>query len=182
MPPGVRKLLVPATALIALIACTGSGGGIGVSSGFNVVTIPASDRHPVPSFSGLTLKGGAPISSSVLSGKVGVVNFWGTWCGPCRREQPLLQALSKTYASKGVQFLGINARRDQKAAALAYLDEFKVTYPSVYNSDSSIAYQFKVRFMPATFVTDKQGKIAAEVIGALPSEAELRALIDSVLR
>jgi thiol-disulfide isomerase/thioredoxin len=165
---------------LVLIACTGSGGGLGVTSGFNTISIDAADRHAVPAFSGEELKGGAPISSSELAGKVGVVNFWGTWCGPCRREQPMLQALSKDYGST-VQFLGINARRDQKAAALAYLDEFNVTYPSIYNPDSSIAYQFKVRFMPATFVIDKQGRIAAEVIGALRSEADLRALIDSEL-
>jgi thiol-disulfide isomerase/thioredoxin len=181
MPVAVlKKVLIPALALVGLVGCSGSGGGIGVAAGFNAVTIPVADRHPAPKFDGETLKG-EPISSALLAGKVGVVNFWGTWCGPCRREQPALQALSKEYATKGVQFLGINARRDQKAAALAYIDEFHVTYPSVLNPDSSIAFQFKVRFMPATFVIDRQGKIAAQVIGALRGESDLRALIESVL-
>ena len=89
--------------------------------------------------------------------------------------------MSKEYASRPVQFLGINTRRDQKAAALAFLDEFHVTYPSVFNPDSSIAFDFRVRFMPATFVIDRQGKIAAEFIGAIASASELRAIIDSEL-
>jgi len=126
------------------------------------------------------LRGDLPISSAILSGKVGVVNFWGSWCGPCRREQGPLETLSEAYGAR-VQFVGVNARRDQKAAALAYLDEFKVTYPSVFNPDSSIAYAFRVRFMPATFVIDKQGRIAAEFIGAIANVSELRRLIDAEL-
>ena len=109
------------------------------------------------------------------------MNFWGSWCGPCLREQPALEAVAKEYASKPVQFLGINTRRDQRSAALAFVDQFHVTYPSVFNPDSSIAYDFRVRFMPATFVVDRQGRIAAEFIGAIASLIELRALIDSEL-
>jgi len=179
----------PASALLAslalagvLVACAGAGGnpGIGIASGFDAITFPAGHRKPVPNFSGTTLRGDQPISVTILSGKVGVVNFWGSWCGPCRREQGPLEMLSKQYGAR-VQFVGINARRDQKAAALAYLDEFDVTYPSVYNPDSSIAYAFRVRFMPATFVIDRQGKIAAEFIGAIADVNQLRALIDAEL-
>jgi thiol-disulfide isomerase/thioredoxin len=179
----VLRPLASALALAgALVACTGGGNpGIGIASGFDAITIPAAQRKPVPTFAGTTLRGDQPISAGILSGKVGVVNFWGSWCGPCRREQGPLETLSEEYAARGVQFVGVNARRDQKAAALAYLDEFKVTYPSVYNPDSSIAYAFRVRFMPATFVIDKQGRIAAEFIGAIANVAELRRLIDAEL-
>jgi len=162
-------------------ACTAGGsGGIGVTTGFDVVTFPVAKRKPAPAFSGPTLQDGKPISSAVLAGKVGVVNFWGSWCGPCRREQGPLETMSRQYGDR-VQFLGINARRDQKTAALAYLREFDVKYPSVYNPDSSIAFDFRVRFMPATFVIDRQGRIAAEFIGAIVNAAELRAVVDSEL-
>jgi thiol-disulfide isomerase/thioredoxin len=165
-----------------LAACSGGGGnpGIGIATGLNAIPFAPGHRNPVPSFSGTTLRGDQPISAAILSGKVGVVNFWGSWCGPCRREQGPLETLSKQYGAR-VQFVGVNARRDQKAAALAYLDEFKVTYPSVYNPDSSIAYAFRVRFMPATFVIDRQGKIAAEFIGAIADANQLRVLIDAEL-
>jgi thiol-disulfide isomerase/thioredoxin len=175
----------PALAIVLaglLVACTGTtGGGIGVASGFDVVTVKPTDRKAAPTFSGVTLAGAQPISSSIMAGKVGVVNFWGSWCGPCLHEQPSLEALSKEYTSKPVQFVGINTRRDQKAQALAFVEQFHVTYPSVFNPDSSIAFSFRVRFMPATFVIDRQGRIAAEFIGAIASISELRALIDSEL-
>ena len=183
----VRAAIRPlASALVlasVLVACTGASGsgGIGVASGFDVVTFTAAHRKAAPTFSGMTLRSDQPVSSAILSGKVGVVNFWGSWCGPCLREQPALEAVAKEYASKPVQFLGINTRRDQRSAALAFVDQFHVTYPSVFNPDSSIAYDFRVRFMPATFVVDRQGRIAAEFIGAIASLIELRALIDSEL-
>jgi len=169
--------------VVFLVGCTGpaGSGAIGVASGFDVINIPPAKRKPAPSFDATSLRGNQPISSAILAGKVGVVNFWGSWCGPCLREQPSLEALSKEYASRPVQFVGINTRRDQKAAALAFLDQFHVTYPSVFNPDSSIAYDFRVRFMPATFVIDRQGRIAAEFIGAIASQSVLRAIVDSEL-
>jgi thiol-disulfide isomerase/thioredoxin len=174
-----RRLVASALLLIALISGCNStgGGGIGVARGFNAVSFPSGQRKAAPSFGGATLRSGS-FSSVSLRETVAVVNFWGTWCGPCRREQPFLQKLFRELAGRGVAFVGVNARRDQRAAALAYLDEFHVTYPSVYNPDSSIAFRFRVRFMPATFVIDRQGRIAAEVIGALESEKQLRDLID----
>jgi thiol-disulfide isomerase/thioredoxin len=177
----IRPLAVALALAGLLVACSGSSGGIGVTTGFDVVTYKAADRKPAPTFSGVTLRGEQPISSSIFTGKVGVVNFWGSWCGPCLREQPGLEALAKEYATKTVQFVGVNTRRDQRAAALAFADQFGVTYPSVFNPDSSIAFSFRVRFMPATFVIDREGKIAAEFIGAIASMSELRAAIDSEL-
>lgn len=180
-----RVVIGPLATVLALAgllaACSGSSGGIGVTTGSDVVPYTVADRKPAPTFSGVTLRGDRPISSSIFSGKVGVVNFWGSWCGPCLREQPGLEALSKEYASKPVQFVGVNTRRDQRAQALAFADQFNVTYPSVFNPDSSIAFSFRVRFMPATFVIDRQGRIAAEFIGAIASMSVLRATIDSEL-
>jgi thiol-disulfide isomerase/thioredoxin len=177
--PVPLRLIAGLAVLTLAGACAGSSGQIGVATGFNAIVVPQAQRKPVPSFNGATLRPGE-FSSSTLRGRVAVVNFWGTWCGPCRREQPFLEKLSKEYAARGVTFVGINARRDQRAAALAYLDEFKVTYPSIFNPDSSIAFRFRVRFMPATFVIDREGRIAAEVIGAIRSEADLRNLLTGV--
>src|SRR5437667_8775318 len=103
----VLRPLASALALAgALVACSGGGSnpGIGIASGFDAITIPVAQRRPAPTFTGTTLRGDQPISSSILSGKVGVVNFWGSWCGPCRREQGPLETLSKAYAARGVQF------------------------------------------------------------------------------
>ncbi len=171
---------IAASASLLLGACSRANGGFLITTDVNVVRFAPGERHASPQFSGPALKSEGQISNEVLRGKIGVINFWGSWCGPCRREQPLLEQLSKDYANRGVQFLGIN-ERDQKAAALAYLDEFKVTYPSIYNPDSSIAYPFKVRYMPHTYVIDRNGKIAAEIIGALFKESDLKDVLDREL-
>ncbi len=161
---------IAASALILLGACSRANGGFLITTDVNVVRFEPGERHASPQFSGPALKSEGQISNELLRGKIGVINFWGSWCGPCRREQPLLEQLSKDFNE-----------RDQKAAALAYLDEFKVTYPSIYNPDSSIAYPFKVRYMPHTYVIDRNGKIAAEIIGALFKESDLKDVLDREL-
>lgn len=117
----------------------------------------------------------------MVRGTVGVVNFWGSWCGPCREEQRGLEALWQEYRGRGVQFIGMN-ERDQKAAALAYLDEFGVSYPSLWDPDAAQSYRFKVRYMPATYVIDRSGRIAATIVGAIEDPGDLRALLDAELR
>ncbi|HEX9711455.1 MAG TPA: TlpA disulfide reductase family protein [Actinomycetota bacterium] len=177
----LRALAV--TLLVAgLAACTaGEAGGIGTATSFNVANFPPAEREPAPSISGERLDQAGTITDALIQGKVGVVNFWGSWCGPCRKEQPLLEALWREYAPRGVAFVGINTRRDNRAAAVAFLEEFQVSYPSVYDPPSSIASDFGVRAMPSTFVIDREGRIAAHIIGALRNEADLRLILDAEL-
>lgn len=179
-----QRSAVPAAFLFVLTACLGGGrdAGIGVAAGFNVVRVPAAEREAGPSFSGRTLAEGEgePVSEAALDGRVSVVNFWGSWCGPCRREQPVFNALWKRYEPRGVVFMGVNVR-DAKANALAYRDEFGVPYPSVFDPDASVTFPFRVRVMPSTFVLDSQGRIAARIVGALRDESDLTGVLDAEL-
>jgi thiol-disulfide isomerase/thioredoxin len=163
-------------------ACTGSaeGAGIGVATDFNIRRIPEAERVQAPPIDGEMLAG-ETVAAADLAGSLVVINFWGSWCGPCRREQPLLEAGWQRLGPE-VRFVGVNTRRDQRAAALAFLEEFSVTYPSIYDPSSELANEFGVRFMPATFVLDRQGRIAAEVIGALRTEAELVDVLEDLAR
>lgn len=165
--------------VVVIGACAKAGttiAGISVATGTNISRIAAEERRTAPAIQGETLDG-ATLDATYLAGKVAVVNFWGSWCGPCRLEEPILEEAWGTLKDEGVVFLGVNTRRDQRAAAIAFQEEFGVTYPSLYDPDSTTAYAFGVRVMPATFILDADGKIAAQVVGAVRSAAELEGLV-----
>jgi len=162
---GVRSALALALALL-LAACSRADaeGPTGVTE--------VSGR--APELSGATL-GGATIGPSDYTGRVLVVNFWATWCGPCRREQPALSKVEAAQPEDGAVFVGVNFR-DDPAAARAYLEEFGVAYESLEDPSGSIAYRFGVPYLPATIVVDRDGDLRFRVVGAI-DEDTLTALI-----
>ncbi|MEV5456386.1 TlpA disulfide reductase family protein [Streptomyces sp. NPDC052535] len=117
---------------------------------------------------GTTLDG-KPADIADMRGHVVVINIWGSWCGPCRKEAPELKRLSEQTVPLGVQFLGIDIR-DTKTAAKAFERNFGITYPSLYDPDSRTLIGFKslaARAVPTTYVLDKKGRVAAVSIGPL---------------
>ena len=132
---------------------------------------------PMPTISAPTLDGGR-VTSDTYRGEVVVVNFWASWCGPCRREQPGLERLWGEYEPRGVQFVGVNFR-DDPAAARTYLEEFGVTYPSVPD-DGVIAHRFGVPYLPATILVDGSGGMRYRLLGA-QDEAVVRGYLEELL-
>jgi len=153
---GVRRLAL-ALAALALASCSSADpeGPTGVTE--------VSGR--APELSGSTL-GGATIGPSDYEGRVVVVNFWATWCGPCRREQPALSKVQAAQPPDGAVFVGVNFR-DDPAAARAYLEEFDVAYESLEDPSGSIAFRFGVPYLPATIVVDPDGDLRFRVVGAV---------------
>ncbi|HET6770038.1 MAG TPA: TlpA disulfide reductase family protein [Actinomycetota bacterium] len=133
---------------------------------------------PMPSIDRRALKG-SRVSPDHFRGRVALVNFWASWCGPCRREQPGLERLSKELEGQGVRFVGINFQ-DDRAAALAYLDEFEVSYPSVADREGILAYRFGVPYLPATVLVDAQGEMRYRLVGA-QTETTLRRYLTQLL-
>ena len=131
--------------------------------------------EPMPALEGEWLNG--ELEPADYRGKVVLVNFWGTWCGPCRREQPILQKLSGDYAGE-VQFIGVDFMDDQ-AAAREFIREFGVTYPSVVD-DGPLAHEFGVPYAPATFLVDRAGQMRYKLLGA-QEEQGLRGYLDELL-
>lgn len=176
-------LVLAALLSLGAAACGGTelgaeaaGRQIRTEFGYRVHAIPPGDRDLRPTFSGTTFDGGT-FSSADTRGSVAVVNFWASWCGPCRAEQRQLEGLWNRFKDRDVVFLGVNTR-DTKVDAQAFLDDFGVTYPSVFNRDASIAYAFRVAFMPSTFLLDRRGRVAAIVLGATRTDAQLAAIIE----
>ncbi len=154
----VRRLLP--FLLVVLAAC--SSGAVDGQAGVSEIS------GPMPPLAGTTLQGPA-LSEADYGGRVVVVNFWATWCGPCRREQPALSALQAAQGPDGAVFVGVNFR-DDAAAARAYLEEFGVTYPSLGDPTGSIAFRFGVPYLPATIVVDAEGQMRFRAVGALDEE------------
>ena len=96
-----------------------------------------------------------------------VLVFWAAWCGPCRKEQPWLNALAAKHASEGVQFVGVDMLDHDRALARAFSAEFKVPYPSLYDDAGSLTAAYEVDSPPSFVLVDRRGI----VVGRYPGEA-----------
>jgi thiol-disulfide isomerase/thioredoxin len=152
-----------------------------VGGNASAVVYPAGHRPLAPEFTGTTLTG-SKLSFSSYRGKVVVLNFWGSWCVPCREEASILAAVAGKYQSSGVSFLGVDVR-DNTAGALAFAHSFHVTYPSVSDQSSAITLDFTAKVpiaaTPTTLVVDRTGHIAGAVFGAV-TYPELTAILAKV--
>jgi thiol-disulfide isomerase/thioredoxin len=168
----VLAATVLAGAALAVVLLTGwaSGGSSGVTDvagSPSAVLYSAGHRPLAPDFSATTLTG-SRLSFSSYRGRVVVLNFWGSWCAPCREEAPVLAVTAEQYRSAGVAFLGVDVR-DTNAGALAFTHDFGITYPSVSDPGSVITLDFTsvvpIAGTPTTLVVDRTGHIAGAVFG-----------------
>lgn len=123
----------------------------------------------------LVLFDGSPITLGDLRGQVVVLNFWASWCSPCRNEAPALQSVWETYQDRGVVFLGVNYR-DAPAASQAFIQEFGITYRNAIDVRSRVSKMYGVTAVPETFVIDGEGKVAWVQIGEVTAETLAREL------
>ena len=148
-----------------------------------LVGIRSGERR-APVFEVSTLDG-ARLGADSLRGRVVLVNFWATWCGPCRVEMPLLQAMHERHAARGFTLLGLSVDRGGEEGVRAFLQERGVTYPvAVVGADAERAFG-GVRGYPTSFLLDRRGEIRHAVIGPLaPATLELavRRLLDEPAR
>jgi cytochrome c biogenesis protein CcmG/thiol:disulfide interchange protein DsbE len=133
---------------------------------------------PAPDFT-LELFDGGQLSLNELRGQVVVLNFWASWCPPCRQEAPILEAVSEQYRGQGVTFVGLNYE-DADSPARAFVEEFGITYPNGPDVRSRIARVYGVQGVPETFIINPEGEIAEVFIGS-PTEAQLTAVLDWLL-
>jgi cytochrome c biogenesis protein CcmG/thiol:disulfide interchange protein DsbE len=135
--------------------------------------------EPVPDFD-LTAFDGSPMKLSSHRGQVVVVNFFASWCDPCREEAPAIQQTWQAYqGSPDVQFFGI-AYKDAASKARAFLDEFSATYPGTAEPGNQTARQYGVTGVPETYVIDQQGNLVRHYLGAI-TQAQLSRDIDELL-
>ena len=136
-------------------------------------------HKPAPPIN-ISLYNGGGISPERYAGKPLVVNFWASWCGPCRQEAPLFERLWREYGERGVVFIGVNIQ-DAHADARAYLSEFGITYPNGYDEGGRISVDYGVIGIPVTFFVNREGVVERRWVGAV-REAKLRLWIDELAR
>ncbi len=149
--------------LPALIAVTAVVSGCGLQPDIAQRNLDSSLTQ-LPPLSGPTIDGGS--YRLVQSGHPAVIDFWASWCGPCRHQQPELNALAKCFAPAGVIFIGVDIR-DDRANAVAYAHQFAVPYPSIDDPSSDLAGTFDVAAPPTTLVADGTGRVLLRRLGGI---------------
>ena len=142
----VFRTLLPALLTIAMLV---------LLSGTHAVA--ASTNEKAPDFT-LKTSSGKNLRLNDFRGKVVMINFWATWCAPCRKELPYLDALYKKYKKKGFVLLGVNVDSD-RAVAKKMAKEFKVSFPVLFDNAQKVSKSYKLKAMPSTFIIGKDGKI-----------------------
>ncbi|MDP3967336.1 MAG: TlpA disulfide reductase family protein [Nocardioides sp.] len=181
-----------AMAVAAVLALTAGCGGADLSSGEQgfvsanglITTLAPEDRRALADdVTGETLDG-EQVALADLRGQVVVVNVWGSWCPPCRKEAPALVAAAEELAHRDVVFLGINVRDASKEKARAFERTYEVPYDSLYDPSGSLLLAFRGTIpphaIPSTLVIDREGRIAAGKLDEITTST-LVGLVEDVL-
>jgi peroxiredoxin len=159
--------------LVAALAGCSNGGGSGyryTGTTAHGTIIAADQRKAAGAVHGDLLDGSGQWKLAAQRGKVVVVNYWGTWCPPCVTESPAFATLSRTYLASGVNFVGMNVKDLSRSHTSAFVTDYKITYPIVWDPDARTAIELgriPMAGLPATVLIDRAGRVAAVYTGAL---------------
>lgn len=162
--------------LVVWVAVIGLFGGLGWKMWQNSLDPVSSGAAPdftLYTFNGETLR------LSELRGKAVVINFWASWCAPCRDEAPILEATWREYRERGVVFIGVDYL-DTETEARAYLAEFAITYPNGPDLRTLISKSYRIKGIPETFFIDPSGEMRDVFIGPI-SDTELHRRVERIL-
>jgi len=154
--------------------------GLLAALGWRLVKVNSGqvDHGIAPDFT-LTSFEGETLTLSDLRGKVVIVNFWASWCPPCREEAPYLEATWRKYKDQGVVFIGVDYA-DTESKALAYMEEFDITYFNGPDIGTRIAQDYNMQGVPETFYVAKNGELRGVKVGPL-APPELDQKIEELL-
>jgi len=149
-----------------------------------LLAMPAAASNstgPAPDFQ-LPARGGKQLSLGQYKGQVVMINFWATWCGPCRQEMPLLEGIYRKYKPMGFTMIGVNVEPDSKAAEQWLAKQSPVSFPVAFDTDSKVSKLYKVNGMPNSVIIDRKGNVRLLHRGYKPGDEntyldQIRALV-----
>ena len=136
---------------------------------------------PAPAFRLMDLEGTAH-SLAAYQGKVVLLNFWATWCGPCKVEMPAMEALYQAFRSQGLEILAVSVDQQGAAVTRPFKEAMGLSFPILHDSDYQVGLTYGARTLPMTYVIDRQGVIRQRVFGARDwNSQEARKLMSELL-
>jgi len=140
-----------------------------VSGDGTSIFLNQNERKPAPELSNVEFLS-SEIDLKTLKNKVVLINVWGSWCSPCRKEAPELEELYLKNKADNVEFIGINIR-DSKISANRFIENFSITYPNIFDRDGKLLLGYKdslpANAIPSTILIDKNGLVAARQLGPI---------------
>lgn len=148
--------------------------------------LAAGERPPAPELGlpviipGGGLDEGETIELEDLSGRPVVVNFWASWCDPCKTEAPLLESIWQSHRDRGVLFLGVDTE-DLTESARRFASDYGLTYPSLRDGTDATKRRWQATGVPETFILDAEGRIAAHIIGEVTRPEQITTPLEQLL-
>ncbi|MDU0457335.1 MAG: TlpA disulfide reductase family protein [Geobacteraceae bacterium] len=167
--------VLAACMLFAISACTKSDTAKTVSV--------AKEKSPAPEISVVSLADGSVTKLSALKGKVVMLNFWATWCPPCREEMPSMVKLNNAMNGKPFQMVAVSIDEGGKQDVESFLKESGHKLPVYLDPDGNASKQYGITGVPETFIIDKQGVIVKKVIGGLAWDSpEVASFLEGLMK
>ena len=159
------RLTIAGTAVFLMVAAASVGGASAPD------ILPIAERHvvklgePAPNFQLRDLNGRL-VTLSDLRGKVVLLNFWATWCGPCRVEMPAMEQLYRMFSRKDFEILAVSTDAEGVSITRPFQKKNRLTFPILHDSDYRVGLTYGARSLPMTFMVDRQGVVRHQIFGA----------------
>ena len=161
----MRKRAIAGTVFFLMVAL----GGVGSATGFDLLPVAARQvvrlGEPAPNFQLRDLNG-RQVALSELRGKVVLLNFWATWCGPCRVEMPAMEKLYRAFSRNDFEILAVSTDAQGVSVTRPFQQENRLTFPILHDADYRVGLTYGARSLPMTFMVDRQGIVRHQVFGA----------------
>ena len=163
-PPAVVRAPAPPTEAPAQVRARRAGRVLSLDDAIKQLDLVRPSRRKVAADFTLPMPGNRHFRLSEQRGKVVMINFWATWCPPCREEMPAMERLYRRHKDDGFMMLAVSLDADPRVVA-PYLQEQKLTIPVAFDPEMALADKYGVRALPSSFIIDREGNMAALAIG-----------------